>query len=739
MTIRDIAIALGFDVDDASFKKAEKGVADFKNKATKVLGAIGVGLSITGIAKGIKDCVALSSEVEEMQNKFDVVFQGMTDDVEDWAQSYADAIGRNKNDINSYLADQQNLLVGFGMTREDGADLSKQMTTLALDLASFANIDETSAVEAMTKAVMGESESAKRLGAVLNDSTREQAMLSMGLKGTYNSLDQLTKMQVNYQAILSQSPDAIGDCERSLGSYASTDKSFQAKLKELKTIIGQFFMPTFQKVLSFGGRLVTMLRDATQKVSDFAKRVGGSERLLAVLAGTLGTLFLILNFKKLTDGLKTVGKLLGGISAKTFAIIAVVAVLALLIEDFLAFMRGDDSIIGTLFDKAGIGADNARKAIMDAFNKVKNFLVTTWNVIKNVLSAAWNGIKAVATTVFEGLKRFWDKHGEQIKTAFSNIWTGIKNVLSTVWGIIKSVAETVFNALKAFWDTWGSTIMTAFQGVWNNIKAIFSTVFDVLADLFAVFSALFAGDWGAFWENIKALFSDLWNGLVNIVSTVLESIWNVISSVFNVIWGFISGIVQKIWDTIVGAFTSVRDTVAGIFESIKETVSNVFNALVNIVKAPINGIIGFLNQLIDAMNSLSFDIPDWVPFVGGKKFGFDIPHIPLLAQGGYLKANSPRLAVVGDNPREGEIVAPESKLFSIFTSALNAFVAKLMPNGSTGSLAMAASNRSVVQNVYIQNSFSGSSPQAQKKGAETMQKSAEDATGYMARALQMAR
>ena len=308
-----------------------------------------------------------------------------------------------------------------------------------------------------------------------------------------------------------------------------------------------------------------------------------------------------------------------------------------------------------------------------------------------------------------------------------------------MWSVIKTVAETVFNALKAFWDTWGSTIMTYFKGVWDVIKAVFGTVFDVLTDLWAAFSALFAGDWEGFWDNIKMFFSDLWNGLVNIVTTYLGAVWDVISSVFNVIWGFISGIVQKIWDTIVGAFTSVRDTVAGIFESIKETVSNVFNALVNIVKAPINGIIGFLNQLIDAMNTLSFDIPDWVPFVGGKKFGFNIPHIPLLAQGGYLKANSPRLAVVGDNPREGEIVAPESKLFSIFTSALNAFVAKFMPNGSTGSLAMAASNRSVVQNVYIQNSFSGSSPQAQKKGAETMQKSAEDATGYMARALQMAR
>ena len=217
MTIRDIGILFGYRVDRNSENQVEDSVKSLKSMASKALGAIGLTLSVAGIAGAIKDCVSLASEVEEMENKFDVVFGEIRDDVDKWAQDYSDAIGRNKNDIKTYLADQQNLLVGFGMTRQAGAELSQQMTTLALDLASFGNIDETVAVDAMTKAIMGESEAAKTLGAVLNDSTREQAMLQMGLSGTYNSLDQLTKMQVNYQAILSQSPDAIGDCERSLG------------------------------------------------------------------------------------------------------------------------------------------------------------------------------------------------------------------------------------------------------------------------------------------------------------------------------------------------------------------------------------------------------------------------------------------------------------------------------------------------------------------------------------------
>ena len=268
MTIRDIGILFGYKVDQASEQKVEGSIKSLKSMASKVLGAVGITLSVAGIKSAIDGCVEVASSVEEMQNKFDVVFGDMRDEVDKWAQEYSDAIGRNKNDIKTYLADQQNLLVGFGMTRQAGAEMAEQMTSLALDLASFGNMDETASVNAMTKAVMGESEAAKTLGAVLNDSTRAQAMATLGLKGTYDKLDQLTKMQVNYQAILQQSPDAIGDCQRSLDSYESTKKRYIAKLKEIKTIVGQFFLPTYQKILSIGAKGLTMIRDWLQKLTD---------------------------------------------------------------------------------------------------------------------------------------------------------------------------------------------------------------------------------------------------------------------------------------------------------------------------------------------------------------------------------------------------------------------------------------------------------------------------------------
>ena len=97
----------------------------------------------------------------------------------------------------------------------------------------------------------------------------------------------------------------------------------------------------------------------------------------------------------------------------------------------------------------------------------------------------------------------------------------------------------------------------------------------------------------------------------------------------------------------------------------------------------VNGVITGLNNMINALNSLSFTVPDWVPELGGKSFGFNIPNIgnvalPRLAQGGYVKANTPQLAVVGDNRTQGEIISPENKMYEVMIQALESFFEKFL-------------------------------------------------------------
>lgn len=143
------------------------------------------------------------------------------------------------------------------------------------------------------------------------------------------------------------------------------------------------------------------------------------------------------------------------------------------------------------------------------------------------------------------------------------------------------------------------------------------------------------------------------------ISKTMRGMWNRIKAPFTSVAEWFGNIFKGAWNAIKKAFTGVG-----------KWFKNLFNGIISFIKAPINFLIDGLNTLIKGVNKISFDVPKWVPAIGGKKFGFDIPQIPKLAKGGLVKA--PTLAVVGDNVGAStgnpEVVAPLNKLQSIINN-----------------------------------------------------------------------
>lgn len=765
ITIRDIAIAFGYEVDKKSENKANESVQALKDTATKALAAIGIGFSLSQVFSAVKSIEAVQDALTdvkkdwaELGKELDETF-GLTKMIVGGIKKVSAAgidavrrIGPRLSGIIKNLGGMRNVLkivavvggaifaamnlskITSGLKTVVGLLKSVKLSTLAI-VAVFILL--ALLVEDFIKFMQGKN---SLIGSILKQAGVDCDAIRDKVRATWENIKKIFQTvggaiqnvvaalfgairqfwDENGEAIKKKVADAVVSMVDKLNSLS------EWMVKNRDTIV-----KVAGKVLALVAAFLTF-RSATTKVSGVLKTVSG-------VAGKLG--------KVLKDGggiVKILGNSFKAVASPIGIAAAAIVAIAAIAFDFFRFMSGHDSVIGKILGKAGVDCDALRQKITDAWAKVKQFLLAAWNVIRSVCSSVWGGIqgffdnhgdqirsglvtawkviqtvllgvwniiKTVATTVFGGLQKFWAKHGEQIKTSFVNIWTGIKNVVTTVWNILKAVATAVFNGLKAFWETWGVTIMTCFEGVWNTIKAVFSAVLDVLADLFAVFSSLFAGDWSGLWENVKQLASDILNGILNIISTILTAAWNVISSILTTIWGIFSGIFSSIWetvssivtsikDTILGAFTTARDKVVEVVTAMKDTVGNVFQAMVNVVKAPINVIIDLINGMINGLNGMSFDIPDWIPGIGGKKFGFNIPNIPKLAQGGYLKANSPRLAVVGDNLTQGEIVAPEGKLMSIVTAALKGFANKLDPEGNgTAAQTIVKAIKSVVANM----------------------------------------
>lgn len=724
MTIRDIGILFGYKVDQASEQKVEGSIKSLKSMASKVLGAVGITLSVAGIKSAVDGCVEVASSVEEMQNKFDVVFGDMRDEVNKWAQEYSDAIGRNKDDIKTYLADQQNLLVGFGMTRQAGAEMAEQMTSLALDLASFGNMDETTSVNAMTKAVMGESEAAKTLGAVLNDSTRAQAMATLGLKGTYDKLDQLTKMQVNYQAILQQSPDAIGDCKRSLDSYESTKKRYIAKLKEIKTIIGQFFLPTYQKILSIGAKGLTMIRDWLQKLTDLTDKLGGSQRVLSVLAAAFTAMLVAMNLKKIgaaINGFTKLARAIGLGRGKALAFFAVFLLLALVIEDFISFMRGDKSLLGTMLERAGVDCEKLRQNIVGVWTKIKQAIGYIGEGIRNVVVPIFEGIRTAAVVAFEEIQQAVAKVAPGIAQFFKELSSGKVD--------------------KKKWTDIGESIGRIAVGVVAVIAAVkgISAIFGVITTVISVVKAVISVIKLAF-VVVKSIIT-----VIKVVGAVISVLASAFGPVILAIAAAIAigVLLWKNWD-------KIREAAGNLLEGIKATIGNVRDAIVTGIQAAIDWITSLPAEALkwgsDIIDGIVSGIQSAVGRVGEavkgvadkiKSFlGFSEPEDgPLSDFHTYMPDMIDMMASGITSGKKKVKDALEGMTGEMSVIAKANVVSKATGRGATG---RTTGGRTVTQNVNINNQFNGDRA-GQQKSSEAMDKAAGDATGEMARALAFAK
>ena len=198
------------------------------------------------------------------------------------------------------------------------------------------------------------------------------------------------------------------------------------------------------------------------------------------------------------------------------------------------------------------------------------------------------------------------------------------------------------------------------------------------------------------WDKIKAKavelgakISEVWGNIKTGVSEAVANLVSAFQSNFHLLSAYLSGWWESVsvaWENVKAIFANIIDFVQNVFagnwsaawDNIVAIFGNVFGMIVNLAKAPINGVISAINWVLEKINSISVTIPDWVPGVGGKTLGFNIPTIPALAAGGI--ATAPTLAQIGEGG-EPEAVLPLSKLAALLDEWTKP---KPTPGGGTG-------------------------------------------------------
>jgi hypothetical protein len=233
--------------DDA--RAADGGMGGLGRTLSKVGGAVLAGGAVAKIGGWLWDATQKASDLTETLSKTDVVFGRSSKAMQDWAKKTPAALAMPQKAILDTVAGFDLLLGNKGITGAQGQAWSKKLTGLSADLASFFNVDASTAAEALTAALKGEMDPIEQFGVTLDDATLKARAFEMGLYAGKGPLDANAKAQAAYAEILRQTGKAQGDLLRTQGSAANQVRQFETNIDALKTTAGKAFTPLLERYL----------------------------------------------------------------------------------------------------------------------------------------------------------------------------------------------------------------------------------------------------------------------------------------------------------------------------------------------------------------------------------------------------------------------------------------------------------------------------------------------------------
>ena len=305
--------------------------------------------------------------------------------------------------------------------------------------------------------------------------------------------------------------------------------------------------------------------------------------------------------------------------------------------------------------------------------------------ITSALSEIVETVSSVTTTISDAVTHM----GQSIQTTYDTY----------ISPSIANVSEGLSELTGSFLEFWEAEVKPILDDISINVQALWNDSLKPLWDSLMEFIGSLVDNLTVFWNTtLKPIIDWIIKNVLPVITPIIRTIINVflkvvgvigtgVRSIIDVLGGlitFISGVLtgdwEKAWGGIKKVFSGIWDGILGILCGTEDIIVEIFKGVLGVIKGALNtglGFIeGFINKAIRAINTLLSGIS-----AVGKAVGFEaIPKInevklPRLAQGGFVEANTPQLALIGDNKHEGEIVAPESKI----TEAVAAAMMQVLP------------------------------------------------------------
>lgn len=679
-----------------SYQSLEQKVGDYKKEITKADKATGkLGKTSRGTGMSIGRMLATSILFSFVFQAINGVMTAATEGMNNLAQ-YSDETNATLSTLMSSLTQLKNAFA---------TAFSPILTAIAPALNYLINLlsAAATAVAHLIAALTGKRTFVK--------ATKVQQDYAASLEGTAGAADEAEGALAGFDKlnVLSQSKGASGGgggAELSPGEMFETvpvDNSLteaidviKKKLKELKKIFKKGFFDGVGdlKVLDSINESISNIGENLRSIFTSPEVSEGFQQMVESLTYDLGRI----TGSFASIGLTIADNLLGGASLFlrqnksriqgdlvslfdiTSSIGTIVANFTTAAAQIFSVFRGENakqltadiinifysSFTGTL-ELAGKFGRDVLNAIVTPISENSETLKTA---VDNTLAPIQEMVHTISNTftlAFEEMNRVYDEH---VKPLFDSFTEGVTEIVGSLTeGYNMYIAPVLERMSLKFTDVW--------QGTIDPLLENFIGTFGDLADLVKTV-----------WENIfQPVINWIAQNVLPVVAPVIEAMANTFFTQFT----WIGEILNTFLEVLRGVITFLTYVFSGDWNKAWQTIQNLFktiwDAMPGFVKGPINSILGFVetmvravesgvNSVIDALNEINVEVPDWVPGIGGESFGFDLdhvslPHIPQLASGTVIPPRAGEFAaILGDNNREAEVVSPLSTMKQAFKEAL---------------------------------------------------------------------
>lgn len=458
----------------AAFKELDGSSDEFGKQMEKLGGKIaGFGAKLTvGVTLPLallgKASFNAASDLTESMSKVDNVFDGSAGAIHRWSAGAAEDFGMSRQQAEDAAGSFGNMFMQLGFGGDKAAHLSKKMTELATDFASFHNADITEVIEAQSAAFRGEYDALQKFVPTINAAAVEQQALAETGKKSTAELTAGEKAAAVYTLMMQGAGDALGDYDRTADGAANKQRELTAKFEDAKAKIGDALVPIFQELAAVIAKAADWFSNLSPKVQKFAVYGG----ILLAVIGPLTTAL---------GGLVTViGVIASPITLIVVAVAAVVAAIVLMWlkwDEIWNFMKDHPAILLVVSILAAPVA--ALFLIVGAVKELYENWGTIWPQIQGVLETAWGAMKPVFGFLVDAY-HFVNDALVFLSDQWAAIWPTIQAILEGAWTVMQAILEVAipvaFDVVKGVLEV----LQGVFESVWNMIGGIVTGAWTVI-------------------------------------------------------------------------------------------------------------------------------------------------------------------------------------------------------------------------------------------------------------------